>query len=105
MGDLFLGDGAAVGQHLAAVVVLLSLLQFGLAGFHLRLERVDVAVQAAHLAHAARQFGLGGLQGHSLSAGSNCSSTCPACTRSPSSAPMLVTVPVTRVISTTLPLT
>ncbi|MNJ65988.1 hypothetical protein D3C77_620310 [compost metagenome] len=64
MGQLFRGNRAAVGQHLAPVEILLGLAQFGLAGFQLGLERVDVAVQPAHLAHAARQLGFGGLQGH-----------------------------------------
>ncbi|MNM89287.1 hypothetical protein D3C81_1015170 [compost metagenome] len=64
MGQFFRGNRTAVGQHLAPVEVLAGLAQLGLAGFQLRLERVDVAVQPAHLAHAARQFGFGGLQGH-----------------------------------------
>ncbi|MNR22465.1 hypothetical protein D3C85_1394160 [compost metagenome] len=64
MGQLFRGNRAAVGQHLAPVEILLGLAQFGLASFQLGLERIDVAVQPAHLPHAARQLGFGGLQGH-----------------------------------------
>ncbi|MNE34450.1 hypothetical protein D3C80_1281730 [compost metagenome] len=64
VGQLFCSNRPAIGQHLAPVEVLLGFAQFGLAGFQLGLERVDIAVQPAHLTHAACQLGFGRLQGH-----------------------------------------
>ncbi|MNL63432.1 hypothetical protein D3C87_1875700 [compost metagenome] len=62
MGHLFLGNGTGGGQFLAAIEVVLSRLQLGLAHLHLRLHAIDIAVQPAYLAHRAGQVGLGTLQ-------------------------------------------
>ncbi|MNO79779.1 hypothetical protein D3C76_709610 [compost metagenome] len=63
VGQFLLGDGAIVGEVLAALVVGFGLGQGDLLRRHVRLVAFDVAEQPAHLAHAARQVGLGLLQG------------------------------------------
>ncbi len=63
VGQFFLGDGAALGQLLAAGVVGAGPFDLDAPGSHLGLVAVDVAVQATHLAHGLGQVGLGALLG------------------------------------------
>ncbi|MNF90395.1 hypothetical protein D3C84_729570 [compost metagenome] len=62
MGQLFQGNGPTGSEGLAPVVVFLGLGLLGLTRRHLGLHAIDIAVQAAYLAHCTGQLGFGGLQ-------------------------------------------